>query len=1175
MTVQIINFKTNDPVGTLTSDGHITTDDADLEAAVADLHNDGALTFSGMYEQDDGTVYYFSDTLAPEDTGYRLVLSRQLPSPYRIPSDQEQALPEPEYIQPPDFTDDEADVAKDSGPWQPYEGPQGGHGWQNTQTDEVRYQEDPPDETTSDAGGDDTSITAEEANNDPRKWAEVTEETYEVFEDAHWSGDDALTTHVADLFTRGFDRDQIKTLIDHGYDALSDVSLSEEDIYHDGIQQGLDNVSPDSTIYDGKIALGSVDNTFKSSFNDDLRDDFGKEMVDTIHDIGKSWADSIYSTLKKDTYPLYRSAAEQYNNDYFPKEGETPLQDAGRMYPGDYERADQYLRQYRRRMQEDYRATFGDTVPVFRGIAPEDYNDAEQVRATLERDPESVTVKNTVLNSWTTDPATAEKFARREDKNGLVLRQEVPVERIWMTSDTQSGLFNSESEFVIGNPESRQQFDAENIIPADEFDAVEQARWLLDRIDSDETDKAAPPESTVTIDWEQESHGWLHRLRDDDDDVAKAGEWERYHGPQGGDGWRHSGTGEIRYQQSRPTDGRQNHVEGAGQGMAWTSWDADAADMGDQPRPETTNQDLAEDAAADEITWTAVSEGDIIAFTDGWDEDIQTGEVTAVEPDLQNPGQQVVWVRPDGEDRKVPVREDQFEGDGTDQYRPLPLEPVPTDFENFAEGQRIVLDMDGVTVPGFRPGLQTATITEVNHGIGPDGGRENMIEVELDNGRRTEIWEPDYRDEGFDSPEIEGVLPDDEFAVKWEIEAAPDPHPHIGADRDSLQGKRSVGNGIPEAWKRIQNEAETDRLEQYLYRRIDKLREKHDHFSEWTDDDQIAKNDGVCRTIQGMLALREDADIDREDLTPIRYKWDLDDHEKESYPDPETVREDFDRTIDKLDDHVAAHLLANTTSIEIGPIENDEYIGLYDGVHREITIEKDVVGTKGTKLDPSVTAHELGHSIHYLMGMNHGTGHDNRWTDPETWDWRFRAMHDVTDESEAFYDGLQDEWESLVERERQEADDEIFMPNHDLNARLRHYQVKNGNEFFAVAFAHWVSDYAKLEGKMPGVAKLFDDYLGGGREAIAPDALDDSHIGRTIIFESMDNGYGIPIDVDDEATHRRKQVAEITGFTDKEGQGGGPDADFEILGGTHVQLEYGYKEYTVPLETMQNVRVVP
>lgn len=1191
MTVQIINFKTDTPVGTIDADGTLLTDDDSLEAAVADLHDDdGAVPFSGMYEQDDGTIYYFSDALAPTDAGYRLVVSRQLPSPYRIPSDQERGLSEPEYIPRPDFT--EASVAKEAGAWEPYDGPQGGQGWRNTATDEVRYQEDPPGETAGADESADGPITAEEANNDPQKWVAVTEETYAVFADAEWSGDDALTAHVGDLFQRGFNSDQLNALIDHGYDALSDASVDQDQLYRDGVTEGFDAASPDAHPYRGKLSLAGVDARFKTNFNRHLRDDFGQGIWEVANSVGAEWADSVASTLKKETYPLYRAALDQYTNEYLPRGNTSEYSLMASLYTGDTDTDDYYLRQYRTRMREVYEIAFGDTVPVFRGIAPEDYNDAETVHDRLADDPESVAVEQTVLNSWTTNPMTAEQFASREGKNGLILRQEVPIEHVWMTSDTMPGLYSTEAEFVVGNPRRKQHFDPDDIIVADDFDAVEQANWALDCIgatDAEKADPAAEPgDVVVTIDWEQASHGWLHRLRDDTDtdtdtdtetdadaDVAKVETWERYHGPQGGQGWRHRGTGEIRYQQSRPTDGRQHHVEGMGTGMAWTSYDPNGQATVQQP--ETANHDRTEDATDEletKITWATVSEGDVIAYRDSWSDDIETGEVTAVEPDLQNPGQQVVWVSPDEleTDTKRPVYEDQFEGSGAGLYRPLPLDPVPTDFETFTDGQRIVVDNELVGA-GFREGLHTATILDVDYGLSENGRRETVIDIELENGRRTEIWEIDHRndDSGL---RIEGVLPDDDFAVKWEVEAAPDPQPHIGAERDSLGAKRSVGNGIPSAWKRIQDEAETGRLEQYLYRRIDALRDDHDHYTDYTDDDRIVNSDGVCRTIQGILAVREDSDIDPTDVTPISYEWGLNDDQKAALADPDEVRDDFDRTLGKLDDHVAAHMLANTASIRIGPTDHDDgdAIGVYEGVHRDITVERAKLNHGTSTLDPSVTAHELGHSIHYMLGMDHGTGHDNRWTDPEDWEWKFRPMHDVTDESQTLYDALRDEWDEMVERERQEASTEIFMPDRELNNKLRHYQTKNGNEFFAVAFAYWVSDYAKLEGRMPGVAKLFDDYLGGGRDPVEPDALDDSHIGRTIIFESADNGYGVPIDVDDPDDHIFKQVAEIKGFEDVEAQDGG---DFEILGGRHVRLEYGYKEYTVPIETMQNIQVVP
>ncbi|MFP4218944.1 MAG: KTSC domain-containing protein, partial [Salinarchaeum sp.] len=118
--------------------------------------------------------------------------------------------------------------------------------------------------------------------------------------------------------------------------------------------------------------------------------------------------------------------------------------------------------------RETLRETFGDTVPVARGVSGEF---AEEIREAAENG-EDIDIEHRALESWSTFPAHAERFAQEGDDGGIIIRTEIPVDEVWGSSHTTPGLAEEENELIVGKdgPES---YSPENIYTPDDGDLTD------------------------------------------------------------------------------------------------------------------------------------------------------------------------------------------------------------------------------------------------------------------------------------------------------------------------------------------------------------------------------------------------------------------------------------------------------------------------------------------------------------------------------------------------------------------------------------------------------------------------------------------------------------------------------------------------------------------------------
>ena len=396
-----------------------------------------------------------------------------------------------------------------------------------------------------------------------------------------------------------------------------DINDAEE-IVLAGVKQHLHNSAPEHPTLKGKLSLGSA--------NDELREDFQSRMTpdtrETVNTAMGEWIKGHGSMVDEYTLPIYRLAAQTYENDFYPTRG-----DVGELIAeaDDVEAADslevrqERMERYRQKTIETFREVFGDTVPVFRGYDPGEQSKGAEAREALQSEdgPQEIEIRNGVANSWSTDPTVAHKFSTwtAGDTPGIVVRQQLPVEQIFGSSDTAANVRSDEAEIIAGNPEEYTNHSRDDVFLPEEFDPVEQMRWALAGVENDGEEEEKADGDTLSLDWELESVDWMNRYRDLEEAlneknwtpidvgdqsgyqhvvsgetvVSKAGiphsntarqaghmalspvvtdadwtvrkEWVPYQGPRGGEGWRNTTTENIRYGLDEKPEAAENNPD--------------------------------------------------------------------------------------------------------------------------------------------------------------------------------------------------------------------------------------------------------------------------------------------------------------------------------------------------------------------------------------------------------------------------------------------------------------------------------------------------------------------------------------------------------------------------------------------------------------------------------------
>jgi hypothetical protein len=418
--------------------------------------------------------------------------------------------------------------------------------------------------------------------------------------------------------------------------------------------------------------------------------------------------------------------------------------------------------------------------------------------------------------------------------------------------------------------------------------------------------------------------------------------------------------------------------------------------------------------------------------------------------------------------------------------------------EELAEGQSVVVDPSGF------PGVNEPVKGDV-HTI-DDGAMSRNVYVEPDDdldylqegqvveigGERLEIDriyedengnpDPSFVDPSDKTPIIGDDIPDfSDFEEEAEIvqdvdndllpvgldnaeedlyyengERPDDPYPGAGygsatEELDDLQVFESAGVGFTSTRKGgIENREALERIQKHA---------TDEELRDYIEENRSSVNGDVrenARAAGAILFKRGEGDID--DVVNLRTT-----SQDEADATPEEVRQSTRETFEKVDTTTAAALAAHTESMKL-----DSYsaLGCYTPTSQRITIDE-----YGSWSEDTV-AHELGHSLHYLMGVKGDSHRDNTEKDSAE-DYKFTVNNSGLNDEQA--EQFADEFEDFVEQFEEDLKDksEHFV-------RLRGYQTTNTNEVFAVAFGQWIDNENKLKHKQPELYDMFEEYFGSG-----------------------------------------------------------------------------------------------
>ena len=219
-----------------------------------------------------------------------------------------------------------------------------------------------------------------------------------------------------------------------------------------------------------------------SSWVDEIHREFTDKTSDSISDPAhtvksmfgrpKGWTGLMFTQT---TAPVFHYAAETVGNRYVP-EVETeqnwiinPLKESRDSL------RERIVSEIHDQTTDILQAVYGDTVPVFRGLSPSDENPSATTPTRIsDRFEETYTNESSFLHrhrlaeSWTLDPGYAARYAKGRSptaESGVLLRREIPTERILASSSTVHALNQYEAEAIVMHPPET-TYTAEHIHPA-------------------------------------------------------------------------------------------------------------------------------------------------------------------------------------------------------------------------------------------------------------------------------------------------------------------------------------------------------------------------------------------------------------------------------------------------------------------------------------------------------------------------------------------------------------------------------------------------------------------------------------------------------------------------------------------------------------------------------------
>lgn len=410
---------------------------------------------------------------------------------------------------PPDSTADKS--------WIPYTGPEGGEGWKDADSGEVRYQQDPPGETLTSNPADeplsegdrvllryDGEVHAGEVVAETPRDVRVRDDrnlwTLDKDEKDQYGGDmevlnagqpesdqkDPATMDIDDaddleyvLGEADNDNDPDSFIAERILDAAE--TLGTEEIY-EAVEASDQSAriatyslkqAAESETDDGTPVSAEPTREEHSEHRDRLKEQHGREALEQSATVAAGWEGAMYRDPR--TSPLISMAMENTGNENLPE------------YSGSDRAAEDAPDEELETMEdisdfttETLREAFGDEVTMFRGFSknphmgtPSTGTDiVEQMEDAVESG-EDVEIEHRPAESWSLNPETASLYA---DTSGAVVKSEISVEDVAMSSS--AGTIDYAEDDTVVEHEGAETYDPDDVIIKDNME-TKKARFVM------------------------------------------------------------------------------------------------------------------------------------------------------------------------------------------------------------------------------------------------------------------------------------------------------------------------------------------------------------------------------------------------------------------------------------------------------------------------------------------------------------------------------------------------------------------------------------------------------------------------------------------------------------------------------------------------------------------------
>jgi len=344
---------------------------------------------------------------------------------------------------------------------------------------------------------------------------------------------------------------------------------------------------------------------------------------------------------------------------------------------------------------------------------------------------------------------------------------------------------------------------------------------------------------------------------------------------------------------------------------------------------------------------------------------------------------------------------------------------------------------------------------------------------------------PRYGDN--DPGEIDRIQTIAENATTEELEEYAQTAGEIGDPLEALQEWYESNDGEEPAQPHPAEAEAHQLMSQYEDGEVseEEVRERAEEMAEYYPDSLDLKDEEGARLAKGLLWYRDDTDMDVS-ISELA-NFDLANQGVRATDAKERTVDGISEAMSEMNPAVGAWAITSTTEISVEKISDN-------AAGRRKSGGRIVIDYNGNNIERTA-AHELGHQVHYLMGLETENYPSNFNFGADRDEYGFGTPEGTAPpEGEEFADDMRKRTQKNWERYQ----------NHEVN-EIRSYQKKHGVEYAAVTFAHWSYDKSKLQGRDPFAKQMWDVHAGDGEYAEIDGVADLQQGDQVVVDAGMGN----------------------------------------------------------------------